>query len=90
MSLALYLTVNTNSAIRLECTYESNHLNTALSKFALQLCECAKLSCADRGEIGGVGEKDGPAVANPLVEVDLALGSRSLEVGGYNYVSNSN
>ena len=90
MSLALYLRVNTNSSIRLEGTYKSNHFNAALSKFTRQLCECTEFSCADRCEIGRVGEKDGPAVVDPLVEVNLALGSCSLEVGGYNYVSNPN
>lgn len=87
MSLALYLRVNTNSAMGLEGTYKSNHLNTALGKFTLQLCECTELSCADRGEIGGVGEKDGPAVVDPLVEVNLALSGRSLEVWGYNMLA---
>jgi hypothetical protein len=30
-----------------------------------------------------VREEDSPAVANELVEVNLALGSQSLEVGSY-------
>jgi hypothetical protein len=66
----------------LYAAYQSNHLDATLLKFILQLCERAELSGANGGEIGGVGEEDSPAVADPLVEVDLALGGQGLEVRG--------
>ena len=34
-----------------------------------------------------MGEEDCPAVVDELVKVDLSMGSESLEVGGYLYVS---
>lgn len=64
-------------------THQANHLHTALIKLILHLRKSAQLGCADGGEVGRVGEQDGPAVANELVEVNLALGGQCLEVGGY-------
>lgn len=67
-------------------THQSNHLDTALLKFTLHLSEGAQLGRANGGEVGRVGEEDGPAVADELVEVNLALGGQRLEVGGYRNV----
>lgn len=64
-------------------TDQANHLHTALLELALHLRKGTKLGSADWSEIGRVGEEDGPAIADKLVEVDLALGGQSLEVGGY-------
>jgi hypothetical protein len=62
--------------------YQSNHLDATLLKLILQFRKRAELGSANGCEIGGVGEEDSPAVANPLVEVDLALGGQGLEVRG--------
>lgn len=64
-------------------TNQTNHLDTALLKLALHLRKGTQLGGANGSEIGRVGEKDGPAVADELVEVDLALGGQSLKVGSY-------
>lgn len=63
--------------------HQSDHLDTALVKFTLQSGKGAKLSCADGGEVGGVGEEDSPAVADELVEIDLSMGGLGLEVRSY-------
>jgi len=42
----------------------------------------AQLCGAHRSEIGGMREEDGPAVANPVVELDRPLSRLSGEVGG--------
>lgn len=63
-------------------TNQSNHLHTTLLKLIFQLGESAELGRANGSEVGRVREEDGPAVADELVEVDLALGSQCLEVGG--------
>ncbi|MEX5728118.1 hypothetical protein Ga0609869_001471 [Rhodovulum iodosum] len=41
-----------------------------------------ELGGADRGEILGMREQDGIAVADPVVKVDLAFGGVGGEVGG--------
>lgn len=64
-------------------TNQTNHFDTALLKLALHLRKGTQLGGANRSEIGRVGEEDGPAVADELVEVNLALGSQSLKVGSY-------
>jgi hypothetical protein len=33
-------------------------------------------------EVGGVGEEDSPAIADPFVELDRTLGRLGLEIGG--------
>ena len=57
-------------------------LRVALFEFGLEAGHVAELGGADGGEIFGVGEEDGPAVADPFVEIDGALGSFGGEVGG--------
>lgn len=69
-----------NRTIRVQ-THQSDHLDTSLVELRLQPGECAQLRSANRGEIGRVGEEDGPVVADKLVEVDLSMGSQGLEVG---------
>lgn len=61
---------------------ETNQLDTALGELGLKLGKGTELGGADGGEVLGVGEEDDPAVANELVEVNLALGGVGLEVGG--------
>lgn len=63
-------------------SYKSNHLHPALLELILELSECAQLSGANRSEVSGVGEENGPAIADEFVEVDLALRSQGFEVGG--------
>lgn len=63
-------------------SYKSNHLHSALLELILELGKCAQLSGANGSEVGGVGEENGPAVADEFVEVDLALRSQGFEVGG--------
>lgn len=64
-------------------TYQANHLHATLLELILQLRKGAKLRGANGGEVGRVGEQDGPAVTDELMEVNLALGGQCLEVGGY-------
>jgi hypothetical protein len=64
-------------------TNQANHFDTALFKLALHLGKSTQLGGANGSEIGRVREEDSPAVTNELVEVNLALGSQSLEVGRY-------
>lgn len=66
-------------------TNQANHLNTALLKLAFHLRKSTKLCSAYRSEIRGVRKEDSPAIADELVEVDLALGGQSLEVRGYGW-----
>lgn len=65
-------------------TYQANHLHTPLLEFILELRKGTQLGGADGGEVGGVGEQDSPAVANELMEVNIALGGQCLEVGRCN------
>lgn len=61
---------------------EANQLDAALGELGLELGKGAELGGADGGVVLGVGEEDDPAVADELVEVNLALGGLGLEVGG--------
>ena len=65
-----------------ESTERPISLVLRLSNSALALGEGAELGGAHRREVLGVGEQDPPAVAEPLVEVDRALGGVGGEVGG--------
>ena len=60
---------------------QADHLDVALVELGLDLGHVAELGGADRGEVLGVGEQHAPAVAEPLVEVDRALGGLGGEVG---------
>lgn len=61
---------------------QTDQLNSTSSELGLKLGESAQLSGADGGEVIGVREKDGPAVANVVVEGDAAIGGVSVEIGG--------
>ncbi len=59
---------------------QSDHLDAALVKFGLQRRHAAELGRADRREILGMRKQHAPAVAQPLVEADIALGGVRLEI----------
>ena len=61
-------------------TYESDELDIAFLEFTFQLCECAELCRAYWGEICRMREQYCPFVADPLVEVDIAMCGFGLEV----------
>lgn len=61
-------------------THQTNHLHAALLKLILQFRKGTKLGGADGGEIGGVGEEYGPAIANELMKINFTLGGQGLEV----------
>ena len=54
-------------------SYQTDHLDASAVELVLHLGESTEFSGADGGEVGGVREEDGPAVADPLVEVDFSL-----------------
>ncbi len=54
----------------------------AIGQLVLQLGGVAELGCAHRREVSRVGKEHDPILANPVVEVDAALGGFSFEVGG--------
>ena len=66
--------------------YKTNHLDIALLKFVLQGSKGTKLRGANRCEVRGVGEEDGPAVADELVEVNVAMCGLGCEIRGYNKI----
>ena len=57
-----------------QSTNQANHLDTTLIKLILQFRKSSQLGRADGGKVGRVGEEDGPAVTDELMEVNLALG----------------
>lgn len=61
---------------------QTDELDTAGSELGLELGEGAQLGGADGGEVIGVGEEDGPLVADELVEVDGTVGGLGIEVRG--------
>ncbi len=61
---------------------EADHLGVALVELGLEAGHRAQLGGAHRGEVLGVREEHRPAVALPVVEVQLALGGGGGEVGG--------
>jgi hypothetical protein len=63
-------------------TYQANELDTTSSELGLELGESTELSGTDGSEVIGVGEEDGPLVADELVEVDRAVGGVGIEVRG--------
>jgi hypothetical protein len=63
-------------------TYQANELDATSSELGLELGESTELSGTDGSEVIGVGEEDGPLVANELVEVDRAVGGVGIEVRG--------
>lgn len=60
--------------------YQSDHLDVALFELARHLGESPELRRTHGGEVGRVREENSPAVAEPLVEVDLALCGVGLKV----------
>src|SRR5260370_28242657 len=62
---------------------EPNNLAVALVELGLEPGHVAELGRADRGEVLWMGEQDGPSIADPLVEVDLALSGVGGEVGSF-------
>ncbi len=61
---------------------QAQHLDAALVEFRFQLGDRAQLGGADRREILGMGEEQHPAIAGPVIEVQLAFGGVGGEVGG--------
>src|SRR5262244_2291467 len=59
---------------------EPEDLGVALVELRLQARHVAELGGAHRREVLGMREQDGPAIADPIVEVDLALGGLRREV----------
>ena len=62
---------------------EADHLRPALGKLRLEVGDCAEFRGADRREVLRVREQHSPAIADPLMEVDGALGRFGGEVGSY-------
>ena len=67
----------------LNFTHQSNHLHVPLLKLAFELRERPQLRGANRSEIGGMGEENGPFSFQPLVEVDFTLSRLGSEVGRF-------
>lgn len=61
---------------------QTDQLDSTSSELGLELGKSAQLSGADGGEVIGVREKNGPAVANVVMEGDGTVGGVSVEVGG--------
>jgi len=61
---------------------QADQLHAACGELGLQLGEGAQLGGADRGEVIGVREEDGPLVADEVVEVDGPVGGLGIEVRG--------
>ena len=61
---------------------QADELAVALGELGLDLGHVAELGGAHGREVLGVREQDGPAVADPVVEVDRALRGLGGEVGG--------
>jgi hypothetical protein len=59
---------------------EADDLGSACGELGLQAGHGAEFGGADGGEVLRVGEEDGPVVADPLVEVDGAVGGCGGEV----------
>ena len=62
---------------------EADDLGSALGELAFEAGHGAEFGGADGGEVLGVGEEDGPVVADPLVELDGAVGGVGRKVGGF-------
>ena len=64
-------------------TLQPHQLDAALVEFRLQLGQRAEFGGADRGEILRMREQQRPAVADPVMELDLAFGGFGLEIRGH-------
>jgi hypothetical protein len=60
---------------------EADHLDVALPEIRLELGHIAELSRADGCEVLGMREDDAPGIAEPVIELDMALGRVGFEVG---------
>jgi hypothetical protein len=61
---------------------QADHFSIPLGELVLESGDPAELGGAHRGEVFGVGEEYGPAVAFPFVEADRTIGGFGCEVGG--------
>lgn len=61
---------------------ETDHLDATSSELGLELGESTELGGTDGSEVIGVGEEDGPAVTNEVMEGDGTVRGLSIEVGG--------
>ncbi len=61
---------------------EAEDFTVALLEFRLKASHVAEFRRADGREVFGMREQDGPAVADPFVETDGALGGFGSEIGG--------
>src|SRR6516164_5643383 len=59
-----------------------HQVHAALVEFRLQLCESAELRCAHWREVLRVREQHRPAIADPVMEFDLALSGFGFEIRG--------
>ena len=59
---------------------ETNDLHVALVELGLDLGHVAQFGGAHRREVLGVAEQHAPAVAEPVVEIDVALRCGCIEV----------
>lgn len=70
------------TSVRFDCVgRETDQLNASLGKLGLKLCESAQFGCADWSVVLGMGEENGPLIANPFMEINWACGGFGLEVG---------
>ena len=60
---------------------QADDLAVALVELRLQAGHIAQLRGADRGEVFRMGKKDGPAIANPFMELDGSLGGLRGKIG---------
>jgi len=60
----------------------TDDLDIALCKVVCATSDLAELGGADRGEVSGMREEDGPRTTDPFVELDQTSCSLSLEIGG--------
>ena len=62
---------------------DAEDLAVAFLELRFQARHVSELRRADRREVLGVREQDGPTVADPLVEVDPTFGGIGVEVGSF-------
>jgi hypothetical protein len=62
---------------------EADDLGSALGELPFEASHGAELGGADGSKVLGVGEEDCPVIADPLVELDGAVGGVSSKVGGF-------
>lgn len=61
---------------------QTDQLDASLGELGLELCESAQLGGADWSVVLGMGEENSPLIANPVVEINGAIGGFRLEIGG--------